>query len=194
MILSTAQIYLLIAGVVYSFLSACIASFLNWNRDTKEPWYMSIVWWLGCFIGWPVIAILFLTGQIGTLIFVPILFTAFLGGCASVPDKPLCVNEFANEQHPDRLYCNYTLSQKPFYVDDIPNSGNIYTDAEGKTWTRTQLIMISLVMPPETWGSLDGFIQKVCHENPGRCGNTGQWDTLNSQVTERIKANMLRMP
>lgn len=123
----------------------------------------------------------------------------FLVGCASVPDVPMCVNEFANALHPDRLYCNYTLSQKPFYVDDIPGSGNVYTDNEGKTWTRAQLIMISLITPPETWGSLDGFIQKICHENPGRCGNAGQWENINSDIGARIQTNkqqaeMMRAP
>lgn len=123
---------------------------------------------------------------------IPLIYIAallLLVACASVPDKALCVPEFANDVHGDRGYCNYTLSNKPFYVDDSLDPKTKYVDSKGRVWSWSELQMIAIIMPPETWGALDGFIEKVCHENPGRCGDVGQWKGKSDFVKKHLDQN-----
>lgn len=114
------------------------------------------------------------------------LFLLLLAGCAThVPNVPLCINEPANQVHAQRGFCNYTLEDKAFYVDD---DKQLYTDSKGKKWKWSELQMISLVTPPDTWVSLSAFIQSYCHRKPGDCGqDVGQWTNSEGNILTDVQ-------
>lgn len=117
----------------------------------------------------------------------------FLAGCVNIPDKPMCVREAANVEHAERGYCDTTLDpdkHEAFYVDDV---GHYYVDSKGNKYSWSQLKVISLVVPPETWASIASYIAKKCHNNPSSCGDSGvgQWgSSVMGELYDRTSANV----
>jgi len=123
------------------------------------------------------------------------LFTLlYMLGCASVPDKAICVREAAIPgTHPARLYCDTTLDpdgHEAFYVDDV---SQVYTDSSGKTYNMDQLIAQSYILPNDTWTALSTYIQEECHQNNGvGCNGVGEWfgGATASALGQRIQSNL----
>jgi|WetSurMetagenome_2_1015567.scaffolds.fasta_scaffold383970_2 hypothetical protein len=95
-------------------------------------------------------------------IFVLICILYLLVSCASKPpDVVICAHVNDNQ-----LYCNYTISDKPFYVDaDTP-----FKDIDGKIYEVKDLINISLVVPPTSYGKIKAYIIDQCKKN-SNCSN-----------------------
>jgi len=95
-------------------------------------------------------------------LFVLLMFSVMITACASQPpDVVICAHVSDNQ-----LYCNYTISDKPFYVDaDTP-----FKDIDGKIYQVAELINISLVVPPKSYGKIKSYILEQCKRN-NNCSN-----------------------
>jgi hypothetical protein len=101
-------------------------------------------------------------------------------GCATPPDKPVCVQDENENAH-----CIFMMTGGAF---DVDNLGKQYTQ-DGRNWNFTELRQMSLMMPPDTYAALKKFLLNYCHKNTNNC-NYPQAVVAIAKIEEKMKASM----
>lgn len=101
-----------------------------------------------------------------------VLSSSYLISCASVPDKPVCV-----EINPSRGWCTNTISDKEFWIDEK----NTF---EGKTWWELRPYMV--LMPASTWQANKAYMIKMCKKTKSCEKNISTWERKFSSVEDKI--------
>ncbi len=83
-----------------------------------------------------------------------LLLSLLLGGCATIPDVPVCV-----ELSPVKGFCTNTVSDKDYVIDE-QNPIKLPGDDEPKTWWQRRPFMV--LVPVTSWKELKAYIIKQC--------------------------------
>ena len=96
-----------------------------------------------------------------------LLLLVFLNNCASIPDKPFCVDE-----KPGVGFCVTLVTGRQFHIDDT----HPFIDENGKsnTWFDLQLGVIK--MPLETFKALKKYLIDECKMSNKCNKDIGSWD------------------
>lgn len=118
-----------------------------------------------------------LTSRLRFLIVVPIFFGM---ACASVPDVPICVDltNTPGNVTKQQGWCAWTITQKEQFVDNDTNL------LGGKRWSEVK--MVSLLVPPDSWAKLKSYIIKNCKQNKGCNNDIGKWQRKTATFDSKL--------
>lgn len=83
-----------------------------------------------------------------------LLLSLLLSGCASIPDKPVCV-----ELSPVKGFCTNTVSDKDFIIDET-HPAVLEEGQKPQTWWEMRPFMV--LVPVSSWKAFKEFIIKQC--------------------------------
>lgn len=86
------------------------------------------------------------------------------------PNKSICYTD-----GPSHANCAFLVQGNDFSVD---NQGHNFTQ-DGRNWNYTELLLNSLILPPDTAAAEKQFFLNFCHQNPNDCNYSQALERFN---------------
>lgn len=98
-----------------------------------------------------------------------------LSSCTTTPPDTMgCANEVT------RGYCRTFMTHQTVIID---NDKNLYVSPQtGKKYTWSQLVQLSVILPPNEWAKTKSWFENFCHQTNNCTEGVGDWQSVVNDI------------